>query len=249
MRRELAVVVNENFKQMTAICKKTNFTRRGNAFFRILGDGVLQVLKYSKEEYPFRVEMVKVGLFSLYSELMPQWLTSKGCIPLYNYRYIVAPRWELEREYSQAAVKTMEHSEDVLLFRFRLDDIISSTIPFLDRVNSQEKLIEGIDFLEYRSKNREPEHLEDAIRWTDMNKYSPYLYEQKYEKAERIVMAILETYSVYKLSDDLTKQDPRAEVLRQKALLAKRRDDNEIRAYLLKNFQRNKELTLFCKRR
>ncbi len=237
---------NDNFIQLRSICKDAGFTCRGTAFFRVRGETVLQVMKYSNKEHPFHVEIVDVGLFSLYSELLPQWLTSFGCIPTYNYRYISIPRWELERAYWEAQIKTIAITEDVLTFHFHLDNIIDSTIPFLNQICSQKALIDGIDYLEYRSRKRKPAFPEDALRWTDMNKYAPYLYEQQYDKAERVIMSYLNTYGVSQADKQLTELDPRAEELRQLALLARRGNQDEIATYLEANYKNNQKLTHFC---
>lgn len=240
--------MNTTFQQLKTILQSAGFSCRGKAFFRVCGDSVLQVLKYSIKETPFHSEILKVGLFSMFSELEPQWLTSSGCIPLYNYRYLTAPRWELERPFKEAKQKTLELSEDVLVFHFHLDDIINYTLPFLDGISSQKTLIDGINYMECRSYLQEPRSLEDGLRWTDINKYSPYLYERDYDKAERIVMTLLNLYGINELENVLTEIDPRAERLRQKALLAKNRNADEIRAYLLANYKRNQVLTSFCKK-
>lgn len=234
------------FALLRQVLERAGFARRGYAFFRVCGKDVLQVLHYSKREHPFYKEIVQIGLFSLYAELMPQWLTSSGCIPLYNYRYLSVPRWELERNYHEAEVKTIALTEDVLSFHFHLDNISNNAIPFLNRINSQAKMIEGIDYLEYVSHTHKPEQPEDAIRWNDMNKYAPYLYEHQYENAERVIMAYLQSYQVTQLDKDLSEIDPRAEKLRQRALLARNINRIEIEEYLEANFQKNQKLTRFC---
>ena len=62
------------------LCKGSGFVRRGSAFFRVWGDGVLQVLKFEYQPgYP--VHDLCVGIFSLYGKLYPRWFTSGGCIP------------------------------------------------------------------------------------------------------------------------------------------------------------------------
>ena len=58
----------------------TGFVRRGSAFFRVWGDGVLQVLKFERERV-FQVYDLSIGIFSMYGRLYPQWFTSGGCIP------------------------------------------------------------------------------------------------------------------------------------------------------------------------
>ena len=240
--------INENFVHVTEISRDAGFSKRGAAFFRVCGSDVLQVLLYTKNESPFHSEVISVGLFSLYSELLPQWLTARGCIPSYNSRYISAPRWELEHAYKEASVKSLSLLEDVLVFHFHLDDFVNCTIPFLNTINTQKKMLEGIDFLEYVSCSQKPENPKDALRWTDMNKYAPYLFERQYDQAERIAQTLLDLWHVDQLDQDLSDLDPRAEALRQKILLARGGNPQEIQTFLVKNFQRNLELTAFCRR-
>jgi hypothetical protein len=58
----------------------TGFVRRGSAFFRVWGDGVLQVLKFERQRGDI-VHDLSVGVFSMYGRLYPEWFTSGGCIP------------------------------------------------------------------------------------------------------------------------------------------------------------------------
>lgn len=65
---------------LKAALKGTGFVRRGSAFFRVWGDGVLQVLKFDRDRV-YQVHEMRVGVFSMYGELNPRWFTSGGCIP------------------------------------------------------------------------------------------------------------------------------------------------------------------------
>ena len=58
----------------------TGFVRRGSAFFRVWGDGVLQVLKFERLSI-HEVHDLSIGIFSMYGRLYPEWFTSSGCIP------------------------------------------------------------------------------------------------------------------------------------------------------------------------
>ena len=58
----------------------TGFVRRGAAYFRVWGDGVLQVLKFERQPGGRSCEL-RVGIFSMYGKLRPEWFTSGGCIP------------------------------------------------------------------------------------------------------------------------------------------------------------------------
>ena len=62
------------------VLQGTGFVRRGAAFFRVWGDGVLQVLKFEHQR-GLQVDELRIGIFSMYGELLPQWFTSGGCIP------------------------------------------------------------------------------------------------------------------------------------------------------------------------
>ena len=71
-----------NKEQIDAEFMKTHgFRKKGTAFFRVLASEILQVVKTEKGRG--RAE-IQFGVFSLYSELLPQWLTSSGCIPRYH---------------------------------------------------------------------------------------------------------------------------------------------------------------------
>ena len=56
-----------------------------DAFFRVHGDGVLQVIRKNSEKGR---RFVDVGLFSMYGKILPQWLTCAGCIPRYEVLYL-----------------------------------------------------------------------------------------------------------------------------------------------------------------
>ena len=79
---------NKGFNHLCEVAGNEGIKRKGNAFFRIVGDGALQEMQYHWTKRPFYQEIVKIGLFSMYGELEPQWLTRLGCIPGYNYRYL-----------------------------------------------------------------------------------------------------------------------------------------------------------------
>ena len=65
-----------NKEQIDAEFMKTHgFRKKGTAFFRVLASEILQVVKTEKGRG--RAE-IQFGVFSLYSELLPQWLTSSG---------------------------------------------------------------------------------------------------------------------------------------------------------------------------
>ena len=72
--------------RLKSICKENSFACRGTAFFRVIGDGVLQVIKCQKERYATNYS-TSLGLFSLYGQIEREWVTSFGCIPRYSIYY------------------------------------------------------------------------------------------------------------------------------------------------------------------
>ena len=40
----------QQLEQLRGICAEAGFARKGNAFFRIVGDGVLQIFAYTTDE-------------------------------------------------------------------------------------------------------------------------------------------------------------------------------------------------------
>lgn len=70
-------------KRLRDILLPNGFAHKGNAYFRVNGDGVFQVIK---REYNPRVQEHRLlfGLFSMYGELQQIWFTSRGCVPNYN---------------------------------------------------------------------------------------------------------------------------------------------------------------------
>mgnify|MGYP001128985844 CR=1 FL=1 len=71
-----------NKEQIDAEFMKTHgFRKKGTAFFRVLASEILQVVKTEKGRG--RAE-IQFGVFSLYSELLPQWLRLYSAIPRYR---------------------------------------------------------------------------------------------------------------------------------------------------------------------
>lgn len=78
-----------NKEQIDSEFMKTHgFRKKGTAFFRVLASKILQVVKTEKGRGGAEIQF---GVFSLYSELLPQWLTSSGCIPRYH---VIAFSWQ-----------------------------------------------------------------------------------------------------------------------------------------------------------
>lgn len=79
-------------KRLEDILCPHSFYRKGSAFFRLHGDGVLQTIKREYEPH-MGEHMLYFGLLSMYGEILPQWLTSAGCIPSYEAMLLVDPSY------------------------------------------------------------------------------------------------------------------------------------------------------------
>lgn len=151
---------------------KCGFKKCGSAYFRILEDEVLQILKFEYERV-FSHYVLRIGLFSLYSNLNPAWLSSKGCIPQYdivqyvNYRNSIITH-NLDELFSVCTF-TPEQQIEILL---------QYALPRLNNISSQLKLVQEMDYLEQKEND------------LDIFRIAPLLYIRNYSRAKNIVLAI-----------------------------------------------------------
>lgn len=229
-------MMHRNLNDFSAICRSEGFLKKGRAFFRVFDGGVLQVLKFSAYSSPWKSEEVDLGLFSLYGELQPQWLTAWGCIPYYNSLFLKEPRWEVEKAYYSANVKTYALCNGVLYYQYDRVNIVQNVIPFLNSVNSQKRMIEGLNYLEYIESNIKPKNEEASIRWTDVLRFAPYLYSGDREKAAMVILALLALHKPeYSNSEEV-------KLLKEKLHLAQNGSHEQIETYLRNNYLRNQAM-------
>ena len=226
------------FKRFTQACTDRGFTRRGKAFFRVLGDGVLQVLKFEYQPgFPGSHDLC-TGLFSLYGELMEQWFTSGGCIP----------RYEIVKLIGLHSTTILHEKDGFVTFEEitpeqQLDILIEKGFPWLDQITTQKLLVEAI--------------CEMDKHWNDDLKFAPWMASGDYESAAKVIRAILAQHNDALESNLRWMQGEQAKCYRersaeedalwqQKLDMAERGDPNEIRAYLEKNYSENREYAKFC---
>lgn len=209
------------------MCIAFGFTQRGKAFFRIAGDGVLQVIK-CKYQRKIGCDIISIGLFSMYGYLQPQWLTATGCIPRYSI------------------INCFYQNNIPLCFAIQpqtqLDMLSSQVLPWLNSIDTQKKLIRAITKLD--------------PRWNDRLKIGPYLYCGEINHARKVIREILVNYDFgnirqqqyYEDSNGLLflsteKDEDNPQVLMD---MISRDDLDEITAYLKDNYKRNMEYAKFC---
>lgn len=249
--------MNQNLSIISDICRAHHFKKRGRAFFRVCGDGVLQVLKYSFRQHPFHEEIIKVGLFSLYSELWPQWFTSSGCIPRYNTLYLKTPHWEYMERFTNAPVKRENVIEGVLTFHLDISMLEDYIFPFLDPIQDQKRLADGIIHLFRSSYNRKPAETDPCICWSDSFLIAPFLKSNRPEYALRVAEWLLELHASGAEQKRLTmtaeefkqyqanSNESVAKLERYRTMILNG-DEPVIQEYLQKNYEANCKLARFC---
>ena len=132
-------------KNFTKAMKEAGFVKRGSAYFRVIGDGVFQTVKYCYEAH-MEYRPLYFGLQSLYSEMRKLWFTSFGCIPGYtvflfdemkNGIPIYREHPILLKRFSNGATK--EEQNAIFLER---------VLPWLDSIQTQTALLEALMILD-----------------------------------------------------------------------------------------------------
>ena len=224
------------------------FTRKGKAFFRVQGDGILQVIKFEYERVMDDYDL-SIGLFSLYGELLKRWFTSSGCIPRYSIVNLINERTPVISKEINGMVY-----DYVISPKKQIEILIEKGIPWLNEMQTQEDLIEGI----WR--------FDDG--WNDSLKIAPFLMTNQEKKAIRVISSILQQHLpvIYQISPG-REEWPEFEweeehIQRYENLfpgkdkeflnlhrMINRNDEREIRAYLMKNYEQNMQYAAFCRKK
>ena len=229
------MIKDERTNWLETALEGQNFTRRGKAFFRVHGDGILQTVKVEYEPHNFGVvpsmHTLNIGLQSMYGELLKQWFTSSGCIPRYDVSNVLGVRWS-----------TVTAEEQV-------EQLREYGIPWLNSITTQQKHLEGIRYLETSWGGRMYLNNDELI--------TPYMMLGDYESAAQVISAILEqhasgytwdkrwqTYEQHLKSCQRLEEEDRP--LKEKLNWLQTNDHETIQKYLMENYKRNCELAKFC---
>lgn len=165
-----------NKEQIDSEFMKTHgFRKKGTAFFRVLASKILQVVKTEKGRGGAEIQF---GVFSLYSELLPQWLTSSGCIPRYHVIAFLGRRSVLSLDPSGRV--------EIIGMKEQLDIFYQKAVPWLDSIITQEQLCDGQLIMDTCAGGN--------YRWNDMLKFAPFLKIRDWQCAEMVLPAILEQH-------------------------------------------------------
>ena len=245
----------DSFNGVTELCKEAGFHKRGKAFFRLHGDGILQVLKYAPSVRPYQHVDLMLGLFSLYGEMELQWLTDRGCIPRYQTHWLENGMGEEYRRTRMSCAR-IDELKKVECYDVNLKFLQYSLLPFLDGVDSQQKLAEAIMFLDQKAQMPTIAGTSRDIRWNDMLKFAPFLHIGDFKNAERVIQSIIDQHEyAKKWREDkwpreqyeeylLQTQDEERKLQNLKEIAASA-DKHAADCYLQDNYQRNITMVKF----
>lgn len=168
------------FQNLEMFCCAKHFVRRGTAFIRVHGDGVLQILKVEKIPYWDAYEIF-LDVFSMYDELDSGVFSAKGCVARYA---LVLFCGKHSAEYTE---KVGDHYEGRIISLDMQVSLLKKTVmPFLDNIRTQAQLVNAMCKLDELAYSK--------ILWNDIHKYVPFLYSGDYLSAQKVILAILEQH-------------------------------------------------------
>lgn len=244
----------------------TGFVRRGSAFFRVWGDGVLQVLKFERHRSD-RVHDLRIGVFSMYGRLSPEWFTSRGCIPrgsIVNFvglrfvEYYLSPNRFTRADDGQffydgfpISIDTTRRlwDEDGEHWRYyftpeqQVHILIEKVLPWLNDMSSQSLAAKAMYEL-------------DPIP-NDSLRFDAHLAAGEWTQAEQTMSAIMKqhadalaswerTFSKDKFAEMAARQEERDVPLKAAYKMVQDQDEDAISSYLKENYKRNCEFAKFC---
>lgn len=244
----------------------TGFVRRGSAFFRVWGDGVLQVLKFERQRI-YQVQDLHVGVFSMYGRLYPEWFTSSGCIPrasiasfigLRFVDYYLSPNCFTKTGNGQflydgfpVTVEPKQWLRDENGERWKyyftpeqqVHILLEKVLPWLNEMTSQS--------LAAKAMYKITPVPNDSLR------FDAHLAAGEWIEAEQTMDAIMRqhadaqaswerTFSKEKYEEMVARQEVRDAPLKAAHKMVQEKDEDAIRTYLSDNYQRNCELAKFC---
>lgn len=216
---------------------RAGFINKKNVFFRIRGDGILQIIKMDKTSRDTDPELM-IGLQSMYSELLEQWLTPAHCIPRYSIMLFSG---------GQSIHRTIPIIDDEVRFidvekSEQCEILLTAALPRLDNVESQRDLLDILF---------EIESISGCIVWNDIQKYAPFMCVNDYVNACKVITSILDQHEfAEKTKRQFFSSIGKPYIIPHFALeenaklntllnLARQKDPEAIQNYLIKNYKKN----------
>ena len=178
----------ECFAQFQSACVEQGFVQRGDSFFRVIGDGVFQVLKYQYQRVGPHYSL-DMGLFSMYGELQKSWFTSLGCIPRYSVMHLIGWRSTLRPNAIDSInnCNILPYDQWYVTPEEQLEVLLIKGFPFLDSIKTQKDLVEAMCYLD-------TVHWGGNVHWNDPLKLEPFLYSGESKNAIKVIDSILDQH-------------------------------------------------------
>lgn len=215
------------FDELKKICIASGFTQKGKTFFRLVGDGVLQIIK-CKYQRNLGGDIISIGLLSMYGYLQSKWFTASGSIP----------RYSIINCFYQNNIPLIL----AVPLQTQLDMLDNQVLPWLDSIDTQKKLIRAITKLD--------------PRWNDRLKIGPYLACGEMNHAKKVVREILAQHDLGRISRSqycedsngllILKKEQEGDNLQALLEMITREDPDELNTYLKDNYARNMDYAKFC---
>ena len=244
----------------------TGFVRRGSAYFRVWGDGVLQVLKFQRQRV-YQVHDLSVGVFSMYGRLYPEWFTSSGCIPrgsvasFIGLRFVdghLSPTCFTKTDNGQffydgfpvsvdATQRLWDENGEHWKYFFTAEQqvhiLVEKVLPWLNGMTNQSLAAKAMYEI-HPVPN-------DSLR------FDAHLAAGEWIQAEQAMSAILNqhadaraswkrTFSQDEYEEMVARQEARDEPLIAAHKMVQEKDEDAISSYLRENYKRNCGLAKFC---
>lgn len=227
---------------LSELCHAHSFAHRGRTYFRIIGDGVLQVIKFEYERC-FEHYSLDLGLISMYSECEQEDFTASSCIPRYCVSVFINQSTAVSSKINNGI-----YSYQVMSPQDQIEILSEKGFPWLDTINSSNMLLDALCMLDKGS--------EKTVRWNDSRKIAPYLLSNRYECADHVIASILRQHlgpNVWKelpwTSQDFDLYACRYPQKDQKYLTIhnwiEQNDTASIQDYLAQNYAKNMALAKF----
>ena len=140
-------------KKLLSFANDNHFKKRGKLFFRIIGDGVLQQLKFEYER-TFGDYVLDIGLKSMYGELEKIDFTSSGATPQYGVTQYIGEKHPVIVTYEEILIptkKTMMHTQKISpLEQFEI--LEHYFFHRVDNIKTHQQLIDEMFLLESETK-------------------------------------------------------------------------------------------------
>lgn len=235
--------MNDPKKIIAQLLCNNGFKRRGLAFFRVYGDGIFQVVKYESER-TVKGKILRIGLNSMYGEMLPQWFTSPYCLARYELAGLIGKRIAAD-----IGVFSGGFALQAYPLEKQLEILEQYGIKFLNSMETQQQLVEAMCQME--------SYCYGNINWVDSTKFAPYLASNNLQMAEKVIDAILDQHAFSKeaqkkrMSEEEylewnRRGDAEDAALYKLKIMAQQKNVDEIQHYLKSNYEINCQLARFC---